>query len=160
MFDKWARVLSTSHYKRYNNTCLLLLEEGYADVKIGSINIPHVTIADDLAVLSRAYGSQHIKICDVEKNTNRERYYVNPIKSSYFCYASDTIDSDNADMFMAGDNSNESNTTHLGIHKEVRVNLVLGKISALVEKKTTTKKKKKKRNNSLLTYRCWFPHWK
>ena len=48
-------VLSTSHYKRYNNQLQFQLEEKYTDVKIGSINVPHVTVADDLAVLARRY---------------------------------------------------------------------------------------------------------
>ena len=46
-------VLSTSHYKHYNNTLLQQMEEPFTDVKIGSINIPHITVADDLAVMSR-----------------------------------------------------------------------------------------------------------
>ena len=45
-------VLSTGHYKRYNNPLLLQLEEGYSGIKIGSISIPHVTVADDLAILA------------------------------------------------------------------------------------------------------------
>ena len=40
-------VLSTSHYKRYNNLLLLTLEERYTGAKIGSIHIPHITVADD-----------------------------------------------------------------------------------------------------------------
>ena len=46
-------ILSTSHCKRYNNPLLLHLENAYSDVKIGSINITHITVADDLAVLPR-----------------------------------------------------------------------------------------------------------
>ena len=46
-------VLSTAHYKRCNNPLLLHLEDAFSEVKIGSINIPHITVADDLAVLAR-----------------------------------------------------------------------------------------------------------
>ena len=66
-------VLSTLHYKRYKNPLLLQLEERHTDVKIGSINIPHMIVADDVA---RKYGSQQIKIWDVEKKTQRERYCI------------------------------------------------------------------------------------
>ena len=45
-------VLSTAHYKRYNNPLLLHLEDAYSEIKIGSINTPHITVADDLAVLA------------------------------------------------------------------------------------------------------------
>lgn len=94
-------VLSTSHYKRYNNPLLLQLEERYTDVKIGSINIPHITVADDLAVLATSYGSQQIKIWDVDNNTCRERYCVNPVKSSTLFYPfSRGSDSECTDIFM------------------------------------------------------------
>ena len=77
---------STSYYKRYNNPLLLQLEERYTDVKIASINIPNITVADDLGVLARSYGSQQIKIWDIDNNTCRERYCVNPVKSSTLFY--------------------------------------------------------------------------
>ena len=114
-------ILSTSHYKRYYYPLLLQLEERYADVKIGSINIPHITVADDLAVMSRKYSSQQIKIWDVENNTQRERYCVNPSKSSTLVYPyAKSNDIECTSIFMAGDTiSNDSKTTHLGIHREV-----------------------------------------
>ena len=45
-------VMSTEHYKRYNNPLLIELEEKFTGVKIGNIKIPHTTCADDLALLS------------------------------------------------------------------------------------------------------------
>ena len=79
-------VLSTSHSKIYNNPLLLQLEERYTEVKIGSINVPHVTVADDLAVLARRYSDMQVILWDVGDNTNRERYCVNPSKCSCLCY--------------------------------------------------------------------------
>ena len=79
-------VLSTSHYKRYKNPLLLHLEESYSDVKIGSIKVPHITVADDLAVLSRDPGPQQVKVWDVDNNTRKERYCVNPSKSTTLLY--------------------------------------------------------------------------
>ena len=81
-------VLSSAHYKRYNNPLLLQLEERYTDVKIGSINIPHVTVADDLAVLAREYCDMQVILWDVENNTDRERYCVNPTMCSCLCFNS------------------------------------------------------------------------
>ena len=45
-------VLSTSHYKRYNNPLQLQLEDHHTEARIGSISIPHVTVtlAYDLAI--------------------------------------------------------------------------------------------------------------
>ena len=114
-------VLSTAHYKRYNNPLLLQLEERYADVKIGAINIPHITVADDLAVMSRTFSSQQIKIWDVEDNTQKERYCVNPSKSSTLLYPYErSNDVECTDIFMAGDTiANNMDTTHLGIFRNV-----------------------------------------
>ena len=47
-------------------------------VKIGSINIPQLAVADDLAVLSRKYGPQQIKIWAVKRESEREMYCINP----------------------------------------------------------------------------------
>ena len=43
--------LPTGLYKRYNYPFLLQLEKRYAGFKIGSTGIPHITVADDLALL-------------------------------------------------------------------------------------------------------------
>ena len=80
-------MLSTSHYKRYNNPLLLQLADRYTEVKIGSICIPHVTVADDLALLARKHSDMQVMLWDVENNTSRERYYVNPTKSCCLCYS-------------------------------------------------------------------------
>ena len=71
-------VLSTGHYKRYNNPLLLQLEQRYTGIKVGSINIPHVAVADDLAVLSSFRSEKQVIVWDVEGNAGRERFFVNP----------------------------------------------------------------------------------
>ena len=65
-------VLSTSHYKRYNNLLLLHLEEHYTEVRIGSFSIPHVTVADDLAGLTRRHRDRQVMVWDIENNTEIE----------------------------------------------------------------------------------------
>ena len=47
-------VLSSTHYKGYNNPLLLQLEDKYTGALIGSIRIPHVTVADDLLLVSES----------------------------------------------------------------------------------------------------------
>ena len=72
-------VLSTANYKRYNNTLLLHLEDAYSAVKIGSINIPHTTLADDLVVLARKKKpTMQVMIWGVGKNADRERCDIQP----------------------------------------------------------------------------------
>ena len=90
-------------------------------MKIGSINLPHITVADDLAVFARTYSTQQVKIWDAEFNTNRERYCVNPVKSSTLYYPfGRTHENEIPDIRMAEDKiSNDSSTTHLGIHREI-----------------------------------------
>ncbi|MEW8545672.1 MAG: reverse transcriptase family protein [Candidatus Thiodiazotropha sp.] len=112
-------VLSTAHYKRYNNPLLLQLEERYTDVRIGSINIPHVTVADDLAVLARKYNEMQVILWDVENNTIRERYCVNPTKCSCLCF-NPLRKQQTSDLSMAGENIPcEECTVHLGISRRV-----------------------------------------
>ena len=113
-------VLSTSHYKRYNNPLLLQLEEKYTDVKIGSINVPHVTVADDLAVLARRYFDMQVILWDVGDNTNRERYCVNPSKCSCLSYNA-SKNQHKPELTMAGKNIKcEDCTVHLGISRQVK----------------------------------------
>ena len=57
-------VLSTSLYKRYNNPLLIQLEDKYIGMAIGSIRIPHVTVADDLALLSNSKNEMQYMIDD------------------------------------------------------------------------------------------------
>ena len=66
-------VLSTSHYKRYNNPLLLQLEQRYSGAKIGSISIPPVTVADDLALLALLQPEMQVMVWDVENSAGRER---------------------------------------------------------------------------------------
>ncbi|MEW8547538.1 MAG: reverse transcriptase family protein [Candidatus Thiodiazotropha sp.] len=114
-------VLSTSHYKRYNNPLLLQLEEHYSEVKIGSISIPHVTVADDLAVLARKYSDMQVMLWDVEDNTNRERYCVNPNKSSCLCFNPSRYDAQKKELLMSGDKVMCSEcAVHLGISRNVK----------------------------------------
>ena len=89
-------------------------------MKIGSINIPHVTVADDLAVLARKYFGMQVILWDVGDNTNRERYCVNPSKCSCLCYRAFKSKQE-ADLVMSGKSiKSEECTIHLGISRHVK----------------------------------------
>ena len=83
------------------------------------MNIPHIIVADDV---SRKYGSLQIKIWDVEKKTQREKYCIKPQKGSTLFYPfAETNDTERTDIYMAVDTvSNDSKTTNLGMHREVK----------------------------------------
>ena len=79
-------VLSTGHYKRYNNPLLLHLEKNYSGMKIGSISIPHITVADDLALLAKEKSNMQVMLWDAENGAGRERYCIHPAKSHTLLY--------------------------------------------------------------------------
>ena len=75
-----------SHYKRYNNPLLIQLEDKYISMAIGSIRIPHVTVADDLALLSNSKNEMQYMIDDTGGFANQERYFIHPMKSGVLIY--------------------------------------------------------------------------
>jgi hypothetical protein len=79
-------VLSTTHYKRYNNPLLLTLEENYKGASIGYISIPHVTCADDIAVMSHQEEEVQSMHHEVESYASQERYNIQAAKSETLVY--------------------------------------------------------------------------
>ena len=75
-------------YKRYNKQILLHLQQRYTVANIGSINIPHVTVADDVALLSLSMSEMQVMVWDVEDNAERKSFFVNPSKSHALKYVS------------------------------------------------------------------------
>ena len=72
----------------------------------------NVTVADDLLVLARKHCDMYV----VEDNTNRERYCVNPNKSSCLCYSPSRCDAQQNELMMDGDKITCSEcTVNLGI---------------------------------------------
>ena len=86
-------------YKRYNNPLLLQLEKGYSGIKIGSISIPHVTVADDLVILAGSKSENQVMVWDVEDSSNRERYCVHPAKSHILWYKFGKKDNSDLDVW-------------------------------------------------------------
>ena len=80
-----------------------------------------MTVADDLLVLARKYRDMQVILWDVDDNTNRERYCVNPNKSSCLCYNPTKCEARQSDLMMAGDKITCSESTvHLGISRNVK----------------------------------------
>ena len=59
-------VLSTGHYKRYNNPLLLQLENNHSGMKTGSISIPHITVAEDIALFALYKSDMQVMVWDAE----------------------------------------------------------------------------------------------
>ena len=108
--------VSTGLYKRYDNPILLHLEQRYTGAKIRSIGIPHVTVADDVALLSWFRSEMQVMVWDVKDNAGRERFIVNPSKSHALKYLSNKRKENDEDIFMYNKKIKDSKgATHLGI---------------------------------------------
>ena len=109
-------VLSTGHYKRYNNLLLLHLESNYSGTRIGSIRIPHITVADDLALMAESETETQVMLWDVENNANCDRYYIHPMKSHILRYCCGRKKKPDFDIFLSGDRVDITDSAvHLGI---------------------------------------------
>ena len=55
--------MSTGHYKRYNYPPFIEIENEFTGAKIGYTKIPHVTVADDLALPSNLVSDIICMLC-------------------------------------------------------------------------------------------------
>ena len=110
-------VISTGHYKRYNNPFLLQLEDRFTGIRIGANGIPHVTVADNVALLAEDHPDTQVMVWDADNNARRERYCIHPTKSHTLRFASRAKKRETEpDIFMAGKRVDTPYTTvHLGI---------------------------------------------
>lgn len=74
-------VLSTGHYKRYNNPHLTELENKSTGTTMGYIMVPHVTVVDELALMSNSTFEMQVVVPISGSFANRARYVIHPIKS-------------------------------------------------------------------------------
>ena len=116
-------VLSTQHYKRYNNPLLLDLEEKFNGAKIGNICIPHTTCADDLALLSHSTSEMSLMLNTVDKYSKTHRYDINPTKSATIVYNARPADPTPTLLLDDDVIPDVSSTTHLGIVRTKKGNL-------------------------------------
>ena len=74
----------TGHYKRNKNPLFLHQEKNHVGMKIGSISIPHITVADDLALLGKEKSDMQVMVWGAENGAERERYCIHPKKGTPF----------------------------------------------------------------------------
>ena len=79
-------VLSTSHYKRYNNPLLIEVENRFIGALFGHIKIPHVTVADDLAFVTHSQMEMQFILDCGYTFAGRNIYGIHPIKSCVLTY--------------------------------------------------------------------------
>ncbi|XP_033731546.1 uncharacterized protein LOC117321188 [Pecten maximus] len=118
-------VLSTSHYKRFNNPLLLDIEENCQGVNIGYIRIPHTTCADNIAILAHSTCDMKHMLIRVENYSTQERYLLNPSKSKMKLYNTKPTES-----FTIYDEPIEvvDRLTHLGINRNHKNTIDIEKI--------------------------------
>ena len=109
-------ILSTEHYKRYNNPLLLNLEDKFQGAKIGNISIPHATCADDLALLSHSDWEITKMLESVEQFSRQHRYDINAQKSASLIY---NVKDRNKTYTLDGESIPVADSTiHLGIYRD------------------------------------------
>ena len=113
-------VLSMSHYKRYNNPLLIQIEVKYTRTITGSFRIPHITVADDLALLSKEENEMQYILDDSGDFSNQDHYIIHPKKSGILTYLKKFGKTSENDFNQQGKpiKSVES-TVHLGIHRDI-----------------------------------------
>ena len=55
-------MLSTGHYKRYNHPLMIEIENKITVAKIGYIRVPHVTVADDVTLLTNVASEMQVML--------------------------------------------------------------------------------------------------
>ena len=112
-------VLSTAHYKRYNNPLLIQLENKFTGAKIGHIRIPHVTVADDLTLMSHSQTEMQSMVPTSGDFANRTRFVIHPKKSCILTYWDKYAQQKSTNYLMNGvEMTQVQHSTHLGIQRE------------------------------------------
>ena len=65
-------ILSAPHYKRYNNSFLIDVEDRFCGKRIGTVTIPHVTVADDMCFITEVEPEIQPMVSAAELQANRE----------------------------------------------------------------------------------------
>ena len=112
-------VLSTAHYKRYNNPLLIQLENKFTGAKLGCIRIPHVIVADDLTLMSHSTNEMQVMVPTSGGFANRSRFVIHPKKSCILTYWDTYLKHKDASYIMNGvEMSQVKHSTHPGIHRD------------------------------------------
>ena len=85
------------------------------------MRIPHITVADDLAVLSNSRNEMQHMLDDTGEFANMERYIIHPTKSGVLTYSNGKKSKSCNGFTMFGKTLKaEQHSTHLGIFRDVK----------------------------------------
>ena len=110
-------ILSTVHYKLYDNDLLHMLQESGIGATIGCFYCGAPTCADDVAVLGRRMHAQCI-VYIVQRYCSGHRNCIHPKKSEEVPLNKDVKDSQCDIRFGDESISKVQSTVHLGIHRQ------------------------------------------
>ncbi|MEW8544375.1 MAG: reverse transcriptase family protein, partial [Candidatus Thiodiazotropha sp.] len=111
-------ILSTTHYKLFNNDLLILLRKLGVGMSIGHIDCCAPTCADDVALLATTTISLLLLLYVVNYYIGRERYCINASKSADVVLYGGKKVVDNGTVRLGGDVINRSpSEVHLGVDR-------------------------------------------
>ena len=109
-------ILSAPHYKRYNNSFLIDVEDRFCGKRIGTVSIPHVTVADDMCFITEEEPEIQPMMSAAELQANREHYTIHPTKTIILNYNDQLQPS----VCLYGTTvTAEDQTVHLGVHRYI-----------------------------------------
>ena len=107
---------SAPHYKRYNNSFLIDVENRFCGKRIGTASIPHVTVADDMCFITEDEPEIQPMMSAAELQANREHYTIHPTKTIILNYNDQLKPS----VFLYGTTvTAEDQTVHLSVHRHI-----------------------------------------
>ena len=110
-------ILSAPHYKRYNNSFLIDVEERFSGKLIGTVKIPHVTVADDMCFITEDKAELQPMMSAAELQANREHYNIHPTKTVILNYGAQP----QPEVSLYGTPvTTEDHTVHLGVHRSTK----------------------------------------
>ena len=113
-------VLSTGHYKIYNHPLLIAVEHKFIGAKIGYIRVPHVTVADDVALLTNLASEMQVMLQCTGSYANIARFVIHPSKSCILIFWEQYEQPQCASFTLNGEEMAQvDHAKHLGIHKGV-----------------------------------------
>ena len=100
-------VLWMSHNKRYNNQHLTVLEDRYTGMVIGSICVPHITVADDMVLITSSVDEMQGIVEATKESANQKQYVIHPTKSGVLSYNNGASSTCNHMGFDMGEKNNQ-----------------------------------------------------
>ena len=110
-------ILSAPHYKRYNNSFLIDVEDRFSGKCIGTVKIPHVTVADDMCFTTEEISEVQPMLSAAELQANGEHYTIHPTKTVILNY-NDQLQS--SATLYGTKLAVEDQTVHLGVHRHIK----------------------------------------